>query len=45
MAYGEEGTDYYQCIFKNGGKLLDINGEEKYFPFFISENLLLDSSY
>ena len=44
MAYGEEGFDYYQCIFKNGGKSLDINGEEKYFPFFISENLLLDST-
>ena len=44
MAYGEEDTDYYQCILKNGGKSLDINGEEKYFPFFISENLLLDST-
>lgn len=44
MAYGEEDTDYYQCILKNGDKSLDINGEEKYFPFFISENLLLDST-
>lgn len=42
MAYGEDGMDDYQCVFKNVDKSLDINGEKKYFPIFISEHLLLN---